>query len=129
MYIAFLVAIAAVAAGALWYTKNPSGESAPRYTESNWGAYAYTCDKGVEFIMTPAADVLSITIEPTQGMSFPPKSTLADSPTDTGRRFRNADLEFHGQGESVTLYSVKDDIMYTCAPQPKPDEPPFNWGD
>ncbi|MHB1086898.1 MAG: hypothetical protein ACYCZ0_04085 [Minisyncoccota bacterium] len=132
-YIALFVGIIVVAAGALWYTRTPdvaqevlSGASSE---EPNLGSYAYTCEGDIAFIMTASSDMSSIRIEPVKGMTYPAVTVLADSPTDTGRRFRSAEYEFHGRGESVTLYDVALQKSYSCMPQSKPDEAPFNFGD
>lgn len=132
-YIVLFVAIVVAAAAALWYTRTPdvvpevtSGASSE---EPDFGSYAYTCEGDVAFIMTASTDMSTIRIEPVKGMAYPAVSVLADSPTDTGRRFRSAEYEFHGQGERVTLYDIALEKSYNCVPQSKPDEAPFNFGD
>lgn len=126
-YAGFAIAVLIVVVGAVWYTRSPEEPGTIHGTVAE-GSYAYTCNNNISFVMTPAADLSSIKIEPVTGMSYPPASVLADSPTESGRRFRGTDFEFHGLGESVTLYAAREGVTYSCTPQPKPNQPPFNWG-
>lgn len=126
-YIALILAVAVIIVGAVWYTRTP--EESTSTQGGTFGSYPYTCDQNVQFVMTPSEDMGTITVEPVEGMAYPSASILADSPTDSGRRFKSGAFEFHGKGETVTLYDVAADKSYTCSPLPNPDEPPFNFGD
>lgn len=131
-YIALFVAVLAVVAGVFWYTRTPNTPESSiggASEEPMLGTYTYTCDDDVAFLVTLSSDMSSLRIEPVIGMTYPEISVLADSPTDTGRRFRSADYEFHGKGEAVTLYDVQTQVMRSCIPQSKPDEAPLNFGD
>lgn len=128
-HLVLIVAVLALIGGAVWYTRTPSTAPSSVENTGDMGEYAYTCTNNVSFVMSPSSDMSTITISPVAGSVYPPTSILSDSPTDTGRRFRGEEFEFHGQGETVTLYVVDSGTTYTCNPQPKPDEAPFNFGD
>lgn len=126
-YIALAVGVIVLAGAAVWYTRDDSGT--PEDMPLTYGEYAYTCDSGVEFMLTLSPDFNSVTIQPVVGAAYPTESRLFESPTDTGRRYRSGEYEMHGQGERVTLYDTATQKTYSCEPQPKPDEAPLNFGD
>ena len=90
------------------------------------GTYAYACDNGSEFTMTPASDMSSIEISAgSQGM-FTGTATLA-AVGPSGQRFEGNGIVFVGAGEGVQL-TVGSETT-NCNPVPNMESPPWNWGD
>lgn len=95
------------------------------------GTYAYTCDSGMEFTMSPSADVSVVVLSPGTGASFG-ETTLAHTDSTAGARYEGGDpadggIVFVGAGEGVRL--TIGGATFTCNPVPNPDSPPWNWGD
>lgn len=114
-------ALVLVLAGGMWYiSNNTAGNS------ETFGQYAYACDGGVEFTMTPAADMSSIELFPGAGAMFA-KMTLTPDEAP-GARYLAEGVEFVGIGEEVQL-TVGNNKLMVCNPKPSTDMAPFNWGD
>lgn len=127
-YLVLGFAVLLVALLAVWYTRT-SQEERDNRQGLTYGEYAYTCDGGVEFMLTLSPDLAAVTLQPVVGAMYPEESILVDSATDSGRRFVGAIYELHARGETVTLYDSRSEKTYTCEPQPKPNEAPLNFGD
>ncbi len=109
-----------------WY--GWSHQPAPEGTPADvMGAYAYTCDGDVAFLMTPSSDMNSIRIEPAPGRAYPPMSVLARAEASSGARFQGNGFVFQGRGETVHLTFGSSTVA--CAPMQNSDEAPFNFGD
>ena len=118
-----IVGLIIIIGGGLWFINNskavaPSGE--------NLGAYAYTCDNGSEFTMTPASDVSSIRLTPGTNATFS-EATLAQVDSSAGARYEGTGIVFIGAGEEVRLKTGNSTLI--CNPKFNPDSPPWNWGD
>ncbi len=92
------------------------------------GSYAYVCDNGAEFTMSPSSDMSSIELSAgSQGM-FTGTVTLtkmgdgAHYETTTGTL-----ITFGGTGEEVQLTVGGERAV--CNPVPSTESPPWNWGD
>src|SRR3989344_4080302 len=96
--------------------------------EEGMGTYAYACDNGSTFTMTPFADVSAITLEAgSQGM-FTGTVMLAKMGDAAHYETTSGELVvFSGAGEGVQL-TVGSETT-NCNPVPNPDSPPWNWGD
>ena len=99
--------------------------------EEGMGTYPYVCDNGMEFTMSPSADVTIITLTPGTGASFG-ETTLAHTDSTAGARFEGGNpadgsIVFFGAGEGVRL--TVGGSTFICNPVPNPDSPPWNWGD
>lgn len=126
-YIAFILAIVAVAVGALWYTheRNAIGKAGVVPKD---GSYVFTCDRGVEFVLTPSDDLSRVTITPTPGTSALREAVLYESAAETGRRYRSEDLELQGLGHDVSIYITSSGITHACRQQPKSSSAPLDFG-
>lgn len=94
--------------------------------EVDIGSYAYRCEGGVEFTMTPSSDVSSITLTPGIGATFEETILMATDST-AGARFEGGGMVFIGAGEEVQL--TQDGRTMVCNPVPSTDMAPWNWGD
>lgn len=90
------------------------------------GTYAYQCDTGAKFTMTPSTEVASIKLTPGEGATFA-ETTLVFVNADMGQRFEGAGIVFVGAGEGVTI--TAGDTVLKCNPVPSTDMAPWNWGD
>ncbi|MBI2612569.1 MliC family protein, partial [Candidatus Kaiserbacteria bacterium] len=95
------------------------------------GTYAYTCDNGSQFTMSPSADVTSIKLSAgSQGM-FTGDVTLQQKESTAGARYEGSAgdsvIVFVGAGEEVQLTVGSESAV--CNPVPSTDSPPWNWGD
>jgi hypothetical protein len=93
-------------------------------------SYAYTCDNGSAFTMTPAADVSQVTLSAgSQGMfsgSVVLKQSEIKSTFFTGTVL-NAPVTLEGDGEKVVVTVGTEKA--TCTPVPDSENAPWNWGD
>ncbi|MBI4068384.1 hypothetical protein HY413_03175 [Candidatus Kaiserbacteria bacterium] len=92
------------------------------------GTYAYTCENGSQFTMSPAADMKSIKLSAgSQGM-FTGDVTLSQV---AGTRYEGnvsgSAVTFVGAGEEVQLTVGNESTV--CNPVPSTESPPWNWGD
>ncbi len=120
------VVVALGAAYYIWFM--PQTASAPVTTTTQGqtlGDYNYTCENGVKFTMTPAADVSSITLKAIGSAPF----TTVTIPKVADGQYATSDGEvsFVGKGEGVTV-TVGATTM-TCNPVADSQNAPFNWGD
>lgn len=121
------VVVAAVVIGGYWYVeKSKSIDSAMTQEGSDMGSYAYMCEGGVEFTMSPSSDVSTIKITPGANATFG-EATLAATQSTAGARFEGGGIVFVGAGEEVQL--TTDGRTMVCNPKPNPDMAPWNWGD
>lgn len=119
-----IVALIIIIGGGLWLINNNSSAAAP--AADDLGTYAYVCDNGSEFTMTPASDVASIRLTPGANAAFS-AATLAKVESTAGARFEGSGVVFIGAGEGVQLTTGGATLV--CNPKPNPDSPPWNWGD
>lgn len=119
----WLVALTIVIIGG-WYMYTNTSSSTMLAGDA--GTYAYMCDTGVGFNMTPSTDVASITVSPGEGASFG-ETTLSFVNADAGQRFEGEGMVFVGAGEGVTL--TVGNTTHVCEPVPSTDMAPWNWGD
>lgn len=108
--------------GWYWYSNQQDAEM----EAMEWGTYAYQCDTGATFTMSPSGDISTLLVVPGEGASFA-ETTLTFVNGDNGQRFEGEGMVFVGAGEGVSL--TAGGITHICEPVPNPDEPPFNWGD
>ncbi len=131
-----VVVIIILIGGGYWYMNMmpatatvPEGAAGKIPAGGSMGTYAYECDEHVTFTMTPADEMASIAIAPSNGGAFPPASTLTYvSRTDAGQVFSGNGITFTAKGESVTLASAGSEPL-NCSPVPSQDSAPFNFGD
>lgn len=125
--IVWAVIIIILIGGGYWYMqKSSTSDSAMK--SSDMGTYAYTCDNGSGFTMTPSADVSEVTLEAgSQGM-FTGVRTLYKMGDAAHFETTSGDLiVFSGAGEEVDL-TVGEETT-TCNPVPNAQMAPWNWGD
>src|SRR3989344_1665030 len=119
--VVWVVVALVVIIGGFWLINNSSAPAA-----GDMGTYAYACDNGSEFTMTPASDMSSIEISAgSQGM-FTGTATLT-AVGSSGQRFEGNGIVFVGAGEGVQL-TVGSETT-NCNPVPNMESPPWNWGD
>ncbi|QQG37708.1 MAG: hypothetical protein HYS26_03705 [Candidatus Kaiserbacteria bacterium] len=112
--------------GVLWYLQSTKTQDAAM--NSDMGTYAYVCDNGSEFSMSPSADVSEITLEAgaqalfTGTIKLAKMGDAAHFETTTGPL-----VVFSGAGEEVQL--TVGEKMAVCNPKPSTDMAPWNWGD
>lgn len=90
------------------------------------GSYAYMCEGGVEFTMSPSSDVTTIKMTPGVNATFG-ETTLAATQSTAGARFEGGGMVFIGAGEEVQLTTGGRTMV--CNPKPSADTAPWNWGD
>jgi len=97
-------------------------------TTTDLGTYSYECDEHVTFTMTPASDMSTVSIAPSDASSsYPTAATLSQVATSSGVEYQGSGYTFTGKGESVTLTSNGSTL--NCSPVQNPDMAPFNFGD
>jgi hypothetical protein len=120
---AWLVVLVLVAAfAALVWKAIPT----PAPADGEAGDYAYRCDSGIEFSMTPASDMSSLRLIPGTKAPFA-EAVLIFAGDEAGQRFEGNGLVFVGAGESVRLTAGTATI--NCQPDPDAEGAPFNFGD
>lgn len=92
-----------------------------------FGDYAYRCEDGTEFTLSPSEDMTSIRIRPTTEEALIPETIISQSPSDEGVLYEGNGIRFFGQGETVTLSNGESTTV--CRPLQSEDEAPLNWGD
>ena len=94
------------------------------------GTYRYECDEHVQFTMTPAEKMISISIAPVNGATFPPSTALihVSAGQSGGRVFQGNGITLTGRGESVTLASARSGAL-NCSPIVDSEKAPFNFGE
>jgi hypothetical protein len=122
IYLALVLII--IAAGAWWFMNNKTENA--QMAAQDFGTYKYECDEHVTFTMTPASDMSSIRVTPSNGGTYPPASTLIKK-EGASNLYEGNGIIFSGNGETVTL--GEGDSAINCSPVPNPDEAPFNFGD
>lgn len=95
------------------------------------GTYAYTCENGSQFTMSPSADMSSIELSAgSQGM-FTGNVKLQKAESTAGARYEGtvlgSSVVFVGAGEEVQLMVGSESTV--CNPVPSTESPPWNWGD
>jgi hypothetical protein len=128
--LAWIVLAAILIGGAYWYMQTPSsGErTGPGSESADMGTYAYQCEGGAEFTMTPSSDLSSITLAPGANAGFS-ATTLSFVNATNGQRFEGGGMVFVGAGESVALTMPAGDAPLNCEPKPNTEMAPWNWGD
>lgn len=121
------VVIGVIVIGGYWAWQQGTTSSANQEA-TELGSYAYACENGSGFSMSPATDMKSIKLSAgAQGM-FTGDATLSHA---TGTRYEGTHLgsmiTFMGAGEGVQLSVGSESTV--CNPVPNPDSPPWNWGD
>src|SRR3989344_119234 len=120
------VAVAVVVAGG-GYLDAPGGAVGwGSVAQDTFGSYAYACDNGAQFTMTPAADMSSLSLKPGKGASFG-AVTLVSAASSAGERYEGGGVVFVGVGEEVML--TVGGATLKCNPLPSQEMAPFNWGD
>ncbi len=93
------------------------------------GEYAYTCEDGTAFSITPAEDFSSITVYPTRNAEVFAQHTLPKVESNTGALYVGGETVFFGRGEQVQLITAKSATSTPCTPVQKKDSAPVSWGD
>lgn len=121
-----LVAIIILIGGGYWYTQQSKSDSA--MMASTMGSYAYMCENGSGFTMTPSDDVSEVTLEAgSQGMFT---GTVRLAKMGDANHFETTSgnlIVFSGAGEEVQLTVGSETTV--CNPVPSQDMAPWNWGD
>jgi len=96
---------------------------------SGLGAYAYDCDNGSAFTLSPAEDLKTVQVAAdAQGM-FTGTATLRETEGTSyaGTASDGQSVALTGDGETVHLKVGSEQA--TCNPKADPDNAPWNWGD
>ncbi|MDO8514003.1 MAG: hypothetical protein Q7S50_00495 [bacterium] len=112
--------------GGFWYMQSNKQSNKFVNTADMWGKYPYECDEHVTFTMTPASDMSSIQVAPSNNGTYPPASTLMKKESASGVRYEGNGIVFAGRGETVTL--GEGDSAINCSPIPQ-EWGSFNFGD
>ena len=125
-----VVVILILIGGAYWFMNMQPRADEKQVAAGGFGTYQYECDEHVMFSMTPASDMSSITITPSNGAAYPPASTLTHKGAGAqgGQVFEDNGITFTGKGESVSIMSAGSESL-NCSPVSNPDTAPFNFGD
>ena len=121
-----VVVIIIVAGGYYFYVNGIPGTSSAS-TEANLGTYAYACENGSQFTMSPSADMSSLSlVAGSQGM-FRGTVSLSKVASEAGQRYEGGGVVFIGAGEGVRLTVGSETTV--CNPVPNTENAPWNWGD
>lgn len=126
--IGIVVVIILAAGGGYWYTT--LDKTAATDTKTSMGDYAYTCDNGSQFSMTPSENMAEVTLSAgSQGMFT---GTVTLHKMGDGNHYETTDpastlIVFSGAGEEVMLQVGSESTV--CNPVPNADMAPWNWGD
>lgn len=131
-----IILLVIIIGGGYWYMQNQAG-SADMSADQNaqvqddLGTYAYRCDNGSEFTMSPSSDMTSIELEAGSQGAFTGTVTLGQKESSAGARYEGnlmgSNIAFVGAGEEVQL-TLGNELMI-CNPVPSQDMAPWNWGD
>jgi hypothetical protein len=113
-----LVAIVLLAAGGIYFYQDTTGVAEA-------GEYAYQCEDGSQFSMTPSENVAEVTLFPGSGAKF--TSSITVHKMGDGNHFEADNIVFWGAGEEVGLEVGSDSTV--CNPVPNSEMAPWNWGD
>lgn len=130
--VAAIVLLVIIIGGGYWYVmQSGSANMEADQVAQDLGEYAYACDNGSQFTMTPSADMSAIQIEAGSQGAFTGRVTLMQAASTAGARYEgramDSNVVFVGAGEEVQL-TVGNDLMI-CNPVPSQDMAPWNWGD
>jgi hypothetical protein len=117
-----LLAVIILIGGYIWYINSDM----QMQMSETMGTYEYVCEGGMEFTMSPSADISAITLAPGANATFA-ATTLGKTGSETGAVYEGSSMVFVGAGEDVSL-SIGEQ-KYTCNPKPNTDMAPWNWGD
>ena len=125
----WVVVLLIILGGGYWFIQQSGMQGA--MTENDMGTYAYTCENGAQFTMSPASDVKTIKLSAgSQGM-FTGDVTLEQKESAAGARFEGnvggSAVVFVGAGEEVQFSVGKENTV--CNPVPNAEMAPWNWGD
>lgn len=92
----------------------------------SFGSYAYQCDDGSQFVMSPAEDMGSLHLKATAG-SAPISENILTKVAGTNARYEGDGIVFAGNGETVII--TAPGYQTGCNPVPDAENAPFNFGD
>jgi hypothetical protein len=126
-----VLACIVVAAGG-WYVYHGTETAVPADTQevADNGTYAYTCDNGSNFSMTPSEDMAEVVLTAgSQGMFT---GTVTLHKMGDGNHYETAGtasplIVFSGAGEEARLMVGIEST--SCDPVPNAETAPWNWGD
>ncbi|MBI4094175.1 hypothetical protein HY417_04375 [Candidatus Kaiserbacteria bacterium] len=124
--LASVVVLAVILIGGYWLLQQGGTLSIDQ--ASDLGSYAYACENGSGFSMSPASDMKSIKLSGgSQGMFTGDAMLIQVAGTRYEGTHMGSMMQFMGAGEGVQLAVGSDSTI--CNPVPNPDSPPWNWGD
>lgn len=85
------------------------------------GSYAYSCDNGAAFTMSPAADMSTIYLQSGNAGNILTKTA------DTHARYEGDGIVLAGNGETIVISAPG--LQTSCTPVPDAENAPFNFGD
>ncbi len=112
-----LVVIVILAAGGWYFYTTPVVVEA--------GEYAYQCENGSQFSMTPSESMAEVTLYAgSQGMFT---GAVTVHKMGDGNHYEGGNIVFGGAGEEVSLTVGNESTV--CNPVPNAEMAPWNWGD
>src|SRR2546430_354816 len=96
------ILILIIIAGALWFVVGPGKGAVSGTNGETFGTYAYTCNNGAQFTLTPSADLSTVIAEAGSQGPFTGKVTLVQTGSS---QYAGGNLKFTGAGEEVTFTS------------------------
>lgn len=85
------------------------------------GSYAYSCDNGAGFTMSPAADMSSIYLQSGNA------GNILTKVAGTNARYEGDGIVLAGNGEAIVI--TAPGLQTSCMPVPDAENAPFNFGD
>lgn len=124
--IMWVVLIIIIIGGGYWYMQSQASDSMMK--AGDMGSYAYTCDSGESFTMTPSQDVSEVSLSAASEGLFTGSVRLAKMGEGVHFETTSGDLiVLSGAGEEVQL--TAGDKTHICNLVPSSDMAPWNWGD
>lgn len=104
-----------------WFNNYIYGAKQADMSAYSSGSYAYSCDNGAGFTMSPAADMSSIYLQSGNA------GNILTKVAGTNARYEGDDIVLAGNGETIVI--TAPGLQTSCMPVPDAQNAPFNFGD
>lgn len=104
-----------------WFNNYIYGAKQADMSAYSSGSYAYSCDNGAGFTMSPAADMNSIYLQSGNA------GNILTKVAGTNARYEVDGIVLAGNGEMIVI--TAPGLQTSCTPVPDAENAPFNFGD